>query len=660
MPRRRPLPLVAAIAAIVAAAVAGCTTLLGGEYTVVPPEEDAAPPDEGGAKPSPEAGVDAEAGADGCVTDPQNKSQFENACGSAMCAPFDNAARNTRCADGGTVCPRLPPLADAGDSGVAHETGTADASDASVTQPEAGEAGDDGGSAAEAGPDEAGSPDDADISDATLGDDGTDPDAAASSADDAAAVGAEGGADASANVSADAGADASADAAPPLPSCFSLTHGPAGGAFPAPIIYATGSTAIQPYVARVAQVLESLQIASVVYLGAGSCLGVNAMIDPSNYPLRAIGKTASYYDSVLDKAGNVQSGTCAIDDPSRVADVGISDVFPTTCDPQFASQGGLPNNLHDFFGPVQVMEMVVPKSSMQTSISAEAAYMVWGYGNLSGVAPWTDESFLLQRSATSGTQNMIAATIGLPAAQWRGMKNSTSTAMLAAIENVGSNRALDGGPSSDPKGAEKTIGILASDVADANRQYVKPLAFQDVGEPCGWYPDSTQDAFDKKNVRDGHYPIWGPSHLIVYADANGNASNAGAKTLVEAMNGTNAQVLSTLDVVQFYARSHIIPTCAMHVTRTSDGHDYQPYAPPTSCSCYYDLQATNKTSCVRCSTDADCKAAPGGATTCVNIFGIPPVGYCEAAGTGQRLRGKRCEPRRSDDPAESAPRWQPG
>jgi hypothetical protein len=73
----------------------------------------------------------------------------------------------------------------------------------------------------------------------------------------------------------------------------------------------------------------------------------------------------------------------------------------------------------------------------------------------------------------------------------------------------------------------------------------------------------------------------------------------------------------------------------MHVQRADDGHDYKPYAPITACSCYYDLQATGQTSCKSCSQDSDCAKAPGGATTCVKAFGIPPVGYCEPPGSSQ-------------------------
>jgi len=555
----RRLPTALVLASVAGLAGLACNSLLDfGSYTFSNPSGgDSGVPDAKGDGPA----VDSGGGGDACIASPQTKAQLESACTGSSCEPFDNATRNTLCAEGGTACPAVP----ANEAGVPMEAGSTD------------------GGGTEAGTTDAAPP----------------------------------------------------DAGPTLPSCFSLTQGPQGGALPSTVVYATGSTAIQPYMARVAQVLESLSIETVVYLGAGSCFGVDAMLNPQTSTLRSIGATATYYDPALDSNGDVQQGTCAIDDPTKVADLGISDVFPTTCVPALISQGGLPNNLHDFFGPVQTMEMVVPASSTETSISSEAAYMVWGFGSNSGVSPWTDAAFLLQRNASSGTQNMIAAAIGLPAGEWKGNLDKTSGAVLSAITNVANGKGIDGGMASDPNAASKTMGILSSDVADPQRQTLKPLAFQDVGQRCGWYPDSTATAFDKVNVRDGHYPIWGPSHLVAYADSNGNETNAAVKTLVDAMSGRQAQVLATLDVIQFYAKSHIVPTCAMHVQRSDDGHEYKPYAPITSCSCYYDLQATGQTSCMSCKHDGDCANAPGGATTCVNIFGIPPVGYCEPPGTGQ-------------------------
>ncbi len=507
-----------------------------------------------------------------CPT-PTNKPTFESACTTSACVPFDNPTRNTLCDAGGTNCPTATPV----------PTPMADSG---------------------APPFDSGAPTDA----------GAPADSGSTDVDSGVAV----------------------DSGPPLPpNCSTLTTGPAGGALPSTVLYASGSTAIQPYVARIAQVLESLNIATVIYQGAGSCVGVNAILNGST--LKSIAKTATYYDPVLNN-GVVQTGTCTIDVPTAVPDLGISDVFPSTCDPQYASQG-LPTNVGLFAGPVQVMEFVVPVNSMQTSISSEAAYMVYGFGAGSGVSPWTDPNFLLQRSATSGTQNMVGASINLLPSQfvWNGVKNASGTGIVTGITNVTKGLLVDGGAPATPltqSNIDSTLGILASDVADANRMVLKPLAFQDVGESCGWYPDSTKASFDKKNVRDGHYPIWGPSHFLAYVDANGNPNKQEVKTLIDALNGANTQVLATLDIIQFYATSHIIPECAMHVSRTSDGKDYTAFSPPTSCSCYYDLQATGQvhaTQCIPCKKDSDCTSAPNGATQCVS-WGIPAVGYCEPPG----------------------------
>ena len=295
-----------------------------------------------------------------------------------------------------------------------------------------------------------------------------------------------------------------------------------------------------------------------------------------------------------------------------------------------------------FSGPVQTMEFVVPVTSTQSSISNEAAYMVWGFGAGSGVAPWTDPSFLLQRSATSGTENMIGAAINLPpsAYVWSGVKNASSTNIVTDITNVNKMHFIDGGSGSiaSERGRVRW-GILASDVADANRQVLKPLAFQDTGRIVRLVSGLDPELLRQAERPGRSLPNLGTfSIFIAYVDTNGNPINANVKTLIDALNGENTAVLATLDVVAFYASSHIVPTCAMHVARASDGQDYSSFAPPTSCSCYYDLKATGQvdpTECVSCTKSSDCVSAPGGKTQCVTSFGIPPVGYCEPPGTAQ-------------------------
>jgi len=45
--------------------------------------------------------------------------------------------------------------------------------------------------------------------------------------------------------------------------------------------------------------------------------------------------------------------------------------------------------------------------------------------------------------------------------------------------------------------------------------------------------DSAADAFDKRNVRDGHYLAWGHEHLIVKLDATTNMPSAAAQNFVD-------------------------------------------------------------------------------------------------------------------------------
>jgi hypothetical protein len=280
------------------------------------------------------------------------------------------------------------------------------------------------------------------------------------------------------------------------------------------------------------------------------------------------------------------------------------------------------------------MEMLVPASSPATSISYEETGLVWGYGADAHVQPWTDPSFLFRRSATSGTQTMISLAVGLDPRVWVGVSEASSTAVKTALMNVQMTGLPDGGTAGDPAAnAAKTIGILASDVADGLRQSAHPLAFQDRGEACAWLPDSSLAAFDKQNVRSGHYPIWGPSHFITTVDSSFLPKPTVGK-LIAALSGTDADVARVLDVIQLYATNHVIPTCAMHVTRTNDGQSYGYYQPPgkSACSCYYDDQVPlDATTCTPCTVDADCASAPGGATSC-NIYGLPPKGYCETPG----------------------------
>src|SRR5262249_39592192 len=137
----------------------------------------------------------------------------------------------------------------------------------------------------------------------------------------------------------------------------------------------------------------------------------------------------------------------------------------------------------------------------------------------------------------------------------------------------------------------KTIGILSSDVADPVRANLHVLAFQDRGQNCAFFPDSTPMAKDKANVRDGHYVNFGPLHMLTHVNSNNVPTNGDAATVINAVAGVPPP--AGVDIIDLYAKNSLIPQCAMRVTRDSDGGDIAPFAPSASCSCYYTERATN-------------------------------------------------------------------
>jgi hypothetical protein len=503
---------------------------------------------------------------------------LENACTSAECAPFLGSVPS--CSGG--LCPL--PLPDA-----AASTGDAASADAV--------AGDGGPTADATIADAAGdaTPPDADTTAEATTNDATIADGAPDDGSDDGAAGVDAAPEAG-------GADAG------VLSC--LTVRPDTNS----IIFITGSTALASFIGEVSKVLatQPSNPITVVYQASGSCVGVRSAIDPSNNPLAQSLGTSTYYDS----DGSVHSCTFAASD-NVVADVGASDVFYSTCYLGQPVTPPLPQNVSDNLGPVQVMNFAVPQGSTQRSISLSAAYYVFGFGGAQyPVPPWTDPKQLQIRSAASGTQSMIAAAIGVPPAQWKGVGNSTSSGVGAAL--------VSAGQSSSQTVVDSALGILASDYLLQNSQTLRGLAVQDENATCGFFPSSTATARDAANVRNGHYPLWGPSHFYARVDPQRLPLKAGVSQFIDGLSGVTQ--LPGLDLVGEYAAKGLIPLCAMSVARSDDGGEYDPYKPSLTCNCYFDLIATGATSCTKCNTNADCSAA---APSCNKFGPAPQQGYCD-------------------------------
>lgn len=368
---------------------------------------------------------------------------------------------------------------------------------------------------------------------------------------------------------------------------------------PSPV-YMTGSSAVKPFAAKLGTALGTATPATtVVYKGQGSCFGPDAI-----YNGTAMTGTASFWDAT----GMEQS--CDLDLTGTPADVGVSDVYGKTCNAAFDKP-----DVGDFFGPVQVMNFVVPAASSQTSISAEAAYLVFGFGMAGAVAPYTDDNLIFRRNETSGTQLMITTALSqggqpFPGTKWKGIDATGSGALLTKV----STSAMP----------EATIGILASDLADdaVTGGKIKILQYQHYEQSCGFLPDSSTTSHDKKNVRDGHYPIWGPLHMFAKIGADKKPTNKAAATLIDAITG--AAEVTGVNMIDVEISAHTIPGCAMQVGRTAEIGALMSVAPAKPCGCYFEAKANGAapTSCKTCTTDTDCAGGP--ATHC-------RYGYCEAS-----------------------------
>ena len=153
--------------------------------------------------------------------------------------------------------------------------------------------------------------------------------------------------------------------------------------------------------------------------------------------------------------------------------------------------------------------------------------------------------------------------------------------------------------------AEQTLGILSLQRYDGARDQVKMLAFEAFGQSClgAVWPDSDATAFDKRNLRDGHYPIWGYLWAIG-AGADGVMSDARAERFAAFLAGSTP--INGADPVIDAAAAGAVPACAMQVRRAYDGAPLEAFEHPTPCGCAFEYQVAVATSCAACDDATPC------------------------------------------------------
>jgi ABC-type phosphate transport system substrate-binding protein len=359
-------------------------------------------------------------------------------------------------------------------------------------------------------------------------------------------------------------------------------------------IYVTGSTAIQPFIAKLSGPMKTAGY-TIVYQSQGSCTGVDAIVSGTK-----VTGTGTVF-----QADAVNKDTCTFDAAGESVDVGVSDVFAKSC------KVDQPTTVGDFFGPIAAMNLVVPKASTQTAVTWEQVHMLFGYGADAQVSPWTDNQQIFHRNDKSGTQQMVAYAVDLPADKWK----TGADAATGPFDTGGSGALRD----KVAAGAATAIGILGADSYDLARERLSALAFKGKDQLFAYFPDSTAASFDKRNVREGRYLIWGPLHMLATIGADGKPTNAAAKKLIDVVMGNDS--IAGADIVDIETDAHTVPSCAMSVKRTTELGPLSPYAPAVPCACYFEKRADGATSCATC-TGADGTACTGG--------GVCRRGYCEA------------------------------
>ncbi len=406
-------------------------------------------------------------------------------------------------------------------------------------------------------------------------------------------------------------------------------------------VYIAGSTTAKPFILDLAKALGSS--VSLIYSPEPACNGLDDVLASPAQQETATPSFASPTQGFL----SCTAGTGPY--PAFNVDIALSDVYATSCiSPQLTVGTGYA----DWLGAIQAFEFVVPWTSSEFSISADAAYVVFGYAAQNYVVtPWNDPTAIWTRGDTAAAQLILGQAIGLSAAKWL----STAAAEAGAAQVLSSSTVMAttiaGANATKPN---STIGILGSSstdplksapgVSDAGAATggVKPLAFQAIGQDCGYYADSTLSTYDKINVRQGRYAVWGPLHFVTSVDGSGNPTvnpqasanlvpsvQASVETVINAITHkglSNGSTPTLQTVIAAEAEASFIPDCAMQVKRTSELGAEASYQPTLGCGCYFESLTgggnTLSSYCTTCSVDADCAEA-GGYPHC-------NFGYCEA------------------------------
>lgn len=366
--------------------------------------------------------------------------------------------------------------------------------------------------------------------------------------------------------------------------------GPCSGV-PNPVVV-SGSPSAASLVQTVARVLQinDPKPLTIVWKLDSSCGGVESVaLDTAASCAAGACITGKAQFWTLDPRDTAPK-TCDLDAAGTHVDLALSDVFPQTC---AAFGGKTPPGILDTPGPVTPYAFTMAKSGPEAAIQAEEAHFVFGVGKNAGVKPWVNDAAIFVLGDKDAGQLLIGPRVKLGVGKWLGKAAASPDDIFNGFAN-------------DPGTA---IGVLPTTLVDSRRATdSRVLAFQAVGQHGAFYPDRRSTTFEKQNVRDGHYPLWGYLHMILRSDPLNptqpkSVNGARVASILLAQSQVGGQ-----DVLPMQVAAGFVPQCAMHITRSDDASPPSVFAPDAPCHCWFEKNVPNgmTPTCAVCSDATPC------------------------------------------------------
>jgi hypothetical protein len=393
-------------------------------------------------------------------------------------------------------------------------------------------------------------------------------------------------------------------------------------------IYLHGTTAVKPLIAVLGARLAALPTPyNLLYQQVDACQAVPTVIENGNISQRGaphkytLAPTTKNPDAYKDDTCTLNAGTIV------TADVGLADVYFSSCpnyfdgalrDPTLNAAAPTAPGI-DFLGPIQAMVFFTSQSNFSSQyLLMEEAQSILACGTGAKIYPYVDPAQLNvydhEGGFTNGVPLMTYDCLTLPTSYYP-KSTSQATFVVPSIFPQPELEIITLVLSSiNPTAA---FGFVSGENYDEHRDTLKSLAIVGPGQGAGnkaYLPDSDATSTDRRNVRDGHYVIQGPLHMIARVGADNVPTSPMAQRFINWMQGKPGMPGEDplpFNIIDIFARTGVVPQCAMRVIRTSECGPFKPYQDPAPCGCYFESKATGLATpagCTPCTSTPDCAA----------------------------------------------------